>query len=46
MLRLIVLIVVTLILGGPESIPVALLVSFVVYYFINWKYLAETWGIG
>ena len=30
MLRLTLLIVVTIILGGPESIPAALLVSFVV----------------
>jgi hypothetical protein len=21
-------------------------VSFALYYFINWKYLAQTWGIG
>lgn len=37
---------------GPITVPGTLVlamiffVSFAVYYFINWKYLAETWGIG
>jgi len=32
----------------PGTIVLALVffVSFALYYFINWKYLAETWGIG
>ena len=30
----------TLVLAG------VFFVSFAIYYFINWKYLAETWGIG
>ncbi len=37
--------------GGAISVPGTLtlamvfFISFVVYYFINWKYLAETWGV-
>ena len=37
--------------GGAYAIPGTLctgddiFVSFALYYFINWKYLAETWGI-
>ena len=37
---------------GSISVPGTLLlamvffVSFAVYYFVNWKYLAETWGVG
>jgi cytochrome c oxidase subunit 1 len=36
---------------GAISVPGTLVlafvffISFAVYYFINWKYLAETWGI-
>ncbi len=38
--------------GSAFSIPGTLVlagiffISFALYYFINWKYLAETWGIG
>jgi cytochrome c oxidase subunit 1 len=38
--------------GGAFAIPgtmvltMVFFVSFALYYFINWKYLAETWGIG
>ena len=38
--------------GSAFAIPGTLVlasvffVSFALYYFINWKYLAETWGIG
>jgi cytochrome c oxidase subunit 1 len=38
--------------GSALAIPGTLVlagvffVSFALYYFINWKYLAQTWGIG
>lgn len=31
---------------GTLILAMVFFVSFAVYYFINWKYLAETWGIG
>ena len=31
---------------GTFALAMVLLVSFVVYYFINWKYLASVWPIG
>ncbi len=31
---------------GTLVLAMVFFVSFAVYYFINWKYLAETWGIG
>lgn len=31
---------------GTFVLAIVFFVSFAVYYFINWKYLAETWGIG
>ncbi len=31
---------------GTFVLAMVFFVSFAVYYFINWKYLAETWGIG
>jgi len=31
---------------GTFVLAMVFFVSFVIYYFINWKYLAETWGIG
>lgn len=30
---------------GTLALAMVFFVSFAVYYFINWKYLAETWGI-
>ena len=30
---------------GSMALAMILFVSFALYYFINWKYLAETWGI-
>lgn len=32
----------------PGTLVLAMIffVSFAVYYFVNWKYLAETWGVG
>ncbi len=31
---------------GTLVLAMVFFVSFALYYFINWKYLAETWGIG
>jgi cytochrome c oxidase subunit 1 len=31
---------------GTMVLTMVFFVSFALYYFINWKYLAETWGIG
>ncbi len=31
---------------GTVVLAMVFFVSFALYYFINWKYLAETWGIG
>lgn len=31
---------------GTFVLAMVFLVSFVLYYFVNWKYLAETWAIG
>jgi cytochrome c oxidase subunit 1 len=31
---------------GTFALAMVLLVSFVVYYFINWKYLASVWPLG
>jgi cytochrome c oxidase subunit I len=31
---------------GTMVLALVFFVSFAVYYFINWKYLGETWGIG
>jgi len=31
---------------GTFALAMLLLVSFVVYYFINWKYLASVWPLG
>jgi cytochrome c oxidase subunit 1 len=31
---------------GTLMLAMIFFVSFAVYYFINWKYLAETWGVG
>jgi len=31
---------------GTFGLALLLLVSFVVYYFINWKYLASVWPLG
>jgi cytochrome c oxidase subunit I len=31
---------------GTLALTAVFFVSFALYYFINWKYLAETWGIG
>ncbi len=31
---------------GTMVLAMVFFVSFALYYFINWKYLAETWGIG
>jgi cytochrome c oxidase subunit 1 len=31
---------------GTMVLAMTFFVSFALYYFINWKYLAETWGIG
>jgi cytochrome c oxidase subunit 1 len=31
---------------GTVVLALTFFVSFALYYFINWKYLAETWGIG
>jgi len=31
---------------GTLVLAMVFFVSFAVYYFINWKYLSETWGIG
>jgi cytochrome c oxidase subunit 1 len=30
---------------GTFSLAILFLVSFVLYYFVNWKYLASTWGL-
>jgi cytochrome c oxidase subunit 1 len=30
---------------GTFILAMVLLVSFVIYYFINWKYLSEVWGL-
>jgi cytochrome c oxidase subunit 1 len=30
---------------GTIALAMVFFVSFALYYFINWKYLAETWGI-
>ena len=34
-----------LVLVGTFALAMVFLVSFVAYYFVNWKYLASTWGI-
>jgi cytochrome c oxidase subunit 1 len=31
---------------GTLTLAMLLLVSFVLYYFVNWKYLSEVWGLG
>ena len=31
---------------GGFALAMLLLVSFVVYYYINWKYLASVWPMG
>jgi cytochrome c oxidase subunit 1 len=31
---------------GTFALALLLLVTFVVYYFINWKYLASVWPLG
>ncbi|MFT5482924.1 MAG: cytochrome c oxidase subunit 1 [Halieaceae bacterium] len=31
---------------GTMVLAMVFFISFALYYFINWKYLAETWGIG
>ena len=30
---------------GTVALAMTLLVSFVLYYFVNWKYLSEVWGL-
>jgi cytochrome c oxidase subunit 1 len=30
---------------GTVVLAVTLLVCFVLYYFVNWKYLSEVWGL-
>jgi cytochrome c oxidase subunit 1 len=30
---------------GTLTLAMLLLVSFVLYYFVNWKYLSEVWGL-
>jgi cytochrome c oxidase subunit I len=30
---------------GTFSLALVFLVSFVLYYFINWKYLSQSWGL-
>ncbi|HBA34101.1 MAG TPA: cytochrome C oxidase subunit I, partial [Gammaproteobacteria bacterium] len=32
-------------ISGTLLLAGVFLIAFVVYYFINWKYLAETWGM-
>jgi cytochrome c oxidase subunit 1 len=31
---------------GTVVLATLLLVSFVLYYFVNWKYLSEVWALG
>jgi cytochrome c oxidase subunit 1 len=31
---------------GTVALALLLLASFVLYYFVNWKYLSEVWGLG
>ena len=30
---------------GTFTLAMVFLVSFVLYYFINWKYLSQVWGL-